>query len=659
MAEPTLELTLAQVEVALEEGDFSTGRSLIESARRRFGDPPELAVLEQRIEEAERLSVQPEVDSWVRTSQEAIRVADYQRALAALRQAVAVSPQDAELGGLLERTEKAAERHAQTLERQQAASRSAGEIAALLEAGDLQAAREALLQARREHGRDSRFDVLEEQLGERVERAQRQSAEQHVARARQLLEEGDWRGALHQADLAHTLAPGHPEAAEVRERASARIADRDSRDQRQAALEEVEGDVERLIAAGEMSRADERLEQARELLGRDPLFERLTESLDEAKKDQEFRRRIEWRERRAKEAEALVQEAERLAQAGEYSAALQRLETAEELDPTQPGLAERVTAYRASLALHLEEKARADRLDQAVAGVAAHLDAMRLDEAARALRLCRSRFAPDPRFDALEKRLQGLEEAEVDVLPTPSNLAQLSVAMRRAIREREKALAEAYSWKQAFTVALRPQGGLLLLALALVLGAAHAAARSAPWVDLLAVLICAAVAPAICLQTLGGMNHLTLPAALWSGRRAPSDAFAHLLLFAVALLPAWGFVAGRGAHGLLEGSAGWLVLSALLWAGCLLVSAAMGPGLAFGWGSLAQPARLIAGGITLLAVAGTLYATVAVALLLRTAVEPELGIPLGALAEAYGLITVPHLAGVMVRSRRLAWASLA
>ncbi|MEO1367299.1 MAG: hypothetical protein AAFX50_08980, partial [Acidobacteriota bacterium] len=265
----------------------------------------------------------------------------------------------------------------------------------------------------------------------------------------------------------------------------------------------------------------------------------------------------------------------------------------------------------------------------------------------------------DPRLARLEERLAGLREANTaaGILPTPENLPTLSVPVRSAIRRHQRAVAGAYSWRQAFSYPVRggaALGGLLVAALA----GGHALSR---WLELPdpTLLVASAVAlPALVRSTLDDHNRVPSPGALWRGPASLLDVLSAAILLLAAAAPAVAWVLLGDGHGLFGvGPLGFLALTALIWAGAWWASSALGVTVAFGLRRVLAPHKLALPGATLLAVSAVAFTLVAGSIWLLTAVEPILGIPLAALYEAAGLLLLGHLIGVMVRSRRLEWAS--
>ncbi|MEO1369334.1 MAG: hypothetical protein AAFX50_19325, partial [Acidobacteriota bacterium] len=184
-SDPSLELLSAQVDVALEEGDVQSARAMLQKARSHFGDLDRIRQLTAQVEEIAALTVSSSLDELTRSAHERMRSADYPGALGLLRRALALAPSDAELRATLERTEKAAERHAQAVERQRKISSAASEVTVMLNQEELQGARLRLRAARDEYGRQRAFDDLEERLVHLVDAAQSRSADEHLTRARE------------------------------------------------------------------------------------------------------------------------------------------------------------------------------------------------------------------------------------------------------------------------------------------------------------------------------------------------------------------------------------------------------------------------------------------------------------------------------------------
>ena len=659
MPEPKLELMCAQVEVALEEGDLQAARRMLDQALAHYPEAPELRRLGAQLAEVSQLAGRSTLEGLMESAQERVRAADYPAALELLRRAVSLAPENQDIRATLERTEKAAERHALALERQQKMAAAANEVSLLLDAGDLQTARARLQTARGEFGRQKPYDDLEARLHRLVEEAQAKSAEQHLERARVAAARQDWHGALNQAELALTLAPGHVEAAQLRRQAREQLEAAASADQRRSSLQEARDDIERLIGAGELARADESLQQAIDKLGREPLFVELAESIDKAKKDLDFKRRFEWRERRAKEAEALIAEGTRRALGGDFETAVAKLEAARELDPTHPDLEEKLATHRSALVRQQMEGEQAAEIDGLLATIRSHLEALRLDDAATLIATVRRKAGDDMRLTRLEQRLAGLREAEdqAQVLPTPENLESLGLAARAAIEKHERAVAAAYSWQQALAFPFRGGGPLIFLLLAAAFTATHAAALSLGLPDLLWPILVAAVAPGLVRGSLEGKNQPPTPMALLRAATA-RDVIATLLVLGVAGVLPSAFVLTRALHGLFElAPLGFFVLALLIWGAAWWTSAALGVALAFGPRRLFAVHRLARPGASLLAVSAMAFVVVASALWIRIAVVPVMAVPLAALIAAFGLLAVPHLIGVMVRSRRLKWAA--
>ena len=670
MSEPNLDVLKTQVEIALEEGDLETAHRLLESASAQFGQLPDLVRLGRRIQEVRHLARQPTVDSLVQASQECIRAADYEGAMIPLRQALAMAPGDPGLQALVAQTEKAAARHAAAVERQNALAKAAREIETHLSQRDLAAARNRLEQARSEHGRQSIFDEIEQKIHARLGEQQKAKATEHLERSKELRAQGDWHGSFHQADQALTLDPDFPEAVRLRDEARIHIERLEGQRQLHETVEATGRDVERLIEAGELVRAERRLAEAMESLGTHEVFSALAQRLDDTKKSQDIQRRSEWAERRANEAEALVQEAARQALGGHFEQALEKLAAAEQMDPELADLESRRRDYSAALDRQRAQEERSKALDAATRRAASALDALRLSEAGTLIREGRERFGEHRRWDALQSRLEGLAQAEQEAedLPNPERLSGYGIAAKQTLRAREQAVARAYSWKQAFLYPFRSPVLFVGLVLISALGAwASSFIQGMSW---LTVVVAIWLAPILVAATLDGKNQAPGISEWWHGRRTITDGLALGAYAVVVGLPLWVLLALSGGKPLLglPTAPWWLLLALLLWLTGLWMLPACGVVAAFGpkhmWrmhrhlSALASDPPVDA---SFWLIADLLFLWAVLGAVLRATwvgSAPIVGIPIVAFLEGYVLLLIPHLIGIAVRSRRLDWASL-
>ncbi|MEM1201900.1 MAG: hypothetical protein AAGN66_01575 [Acidobacteriota bacterium] len=670
MSEPRPEPILTDLEDALERGDLEAARRLSARAEALLGEHPRLLELRERVGELDRILRESPADPLVNEARGYIQSASYEEAVSRLRWALQIDPRHTEAAELLDRTEKAASRLALAQRREQAVADAARAARAAMAEGNLQLARQTLLASSSEHGRHPELDAVQGELESKLRQDRRAEASRHAGLATELFERRDWRGALHQAQQALAL-DGDLEAAAAVEANARRELDRlEGERQHAAAIEDARVDVERLIGAGELRRAAQRLGAAVDRFGALAVFTELGGQLDAAKKDLDLRKRIEWAERRANEAEALVRESARVALGGDFGAAVANLEQAQKLDPSHPELEERLATARAAFARHEGERRQEEALRGALTEVRQHLEGLRLPAAAEALRRARERFGDDRRFAALEARLARQREAEqsAGILPTPETLPQIGLAAKSAIVGREGLLASAYTWRQAFLYPFRGAGlptlGVVVALLLLldlgtlagpVAGFAGALRLLTPW------LLACVVVPSVLRSTLAGEN---VPP------RAPLgfDGGAMVVLGVILLCgaPVWLLVAARPWHPLLAAQGwplGWWLLAVSLWLACALGTVAVGVGIAFGgryaWRLWRHPAALRLAGSTGVFVAGLAFLTVAAAVWLRFVFLPFIpwmGAPFEALLEAYALLALPHWIGAAVRGRRLALA---
>jgi tetratricopeptide (TPR) repeat protein len=759
MTEPSTELMVAQVEMALEERDGATARRMYDLAVQRCGPLPELKALERRIAllesqspgfavpptpapqqqpprpapPANTIPAQPpniapmaapshpgastspappppplantqappppapnipapntpapnvpapaaaadgEVDELIRQAQHSIREAEYDSALEILERARTLRPEDGRIPGLVEQAHKAAQRHAEARHRQEAGVQATREIEELIRGGKLTEARNRFDRARAELGHQPRFDELEAKLVAALEGSKKTDAEKHLQEARQKLLADDVSGALAELGRCLDLEPENAEAQALRERLKARAGEAEGRRQQNEDVQKVVDHVERLMASGQLVRADERLRQGMDQLGQQEVFDSLAETIDAAKKERDFRQRIEWAERRANEAEDLLEEAARVSFGSDFAAAIELLERAQKLDPSHPEIEGKLETARTAFERQRKQETDAQAQRQALDVIAGYLDALRLDAADLALKRVEERFGTSGRLEALRHRLDGLRQAEsgAGLLPTPDSLGKLGIAARQAVQYQERSLASAYSWRDAFLYPFRGPGpawlGLLaVLATAEMLAPTFVPSLAAPpaalVLPLVIPLLALWVAPALARATLDGGNQppslvaLVRPRNLGDG----SGLLAWALVFG---LPLWALVLGRPLVPLLDAESapwGWLVGTLLAWGLSAFGVAALAVGVAFGAGrawrldrhfrglGLGGSVSLLAANLLCLLAVGTLYTRAAHLDAIPFVVGPGL-----ALFQAYGLVLVPHLAALALRRRRLEWA---
>ncbi len=675
MNEPSQKGLPAQIEAAIENGDLAGARHLLERAEADFGILPELAELRQRLTEVAQISGRGELELALRRARENAGRADYASALGILQQALAKWPQDAELRELLDKTTKAALRHEAVVARNRAVVEAAERIEGLLHRGELDEAAEELHTAGVTFGKHQRLGELQEKLTALQAEARLEQTVAHTDQVRALLDGQNWRDAVEEADRLLRLDPGNADVEEMRRRARLEIEKEEARRHHEVAVGQAVQNVERLAAANEFERATRALREAEDRLGRHERFARLAQRLDESKAEAAARKRLEWTERRDKEAEALVRQAERLSLQGKYEMAIERLRAARELNADLPGLEDKTRAALTALERSRAERQKAEELAAAKAAVRARLDALLLDEAEDLLDEAEAEFDPeDPHFKALRVRLARLRESEtagtlpVGALPVATALPEGEAEAAALARQRE--LASAYSWKQVFLFPFRGAAfGVFWLLLGAMLGLEtfHALTGFGFFAVLRALVPVAAAGLALPIvrETLQGRHLLPSRNRLVAGRRFAADLALVLGLALLAVLPLLLFLFSRGRHGLLDAFPGFAVAAFLGWGGtCFLLLAGGGIG---GFGEGAAP-RLAAHGRALLAgspetfvAINATFLLIAVTLVLRAALGsyiPWLGAPLAGALEAYLLLMVPHLIGVVTRRHRVELAKI-
>ncbi len=615
------------------------------------------------------------VTALLEEAQRAISKARYDAALEWLEQAALLAPEDAEVRQLLAQTERASRRHHAALERHRAATEWGRKIEALIEAGELEAARAQLREAGLELGRHDVLAALEERLAEREDAARHDLATELADKARALFDAGDQRGALKVAEQSLRFAPV-PAADEVRAQARAELDREAEQRQYRQAVAEVAGDVERLLDARELVRAGQRLRQAIDQLGNHESFPELEKRIDRAKSDLHFRQRVEWAERRSREADGLIEEASRLSLKGAYGEAVEKLEKAHELDPSRPDLDDRLDTARAAHQRQLAQRRRAEEIGHRIAEVRSHLDGLRLDDAEKAIRQCVRDYGEPERFASLTTRLERLREVErsdpaplVARPPAVGTHAKASVDRRTEAEmlRRQQVLAAAYSWKQTF---LFPFRGFaltacgILFAVLVLLDLLAAIPRVGFAFDILSMLVLIAAAglvPHVVRTTAGGRNLLPPWDELAEPARWGRDLLRFGGLLGIGGLPLIVMLLTRPWHGGPGEGSGiltWLGVAIFAWLGAAFLVPAAGAVETFGYRHaprLSHHARAVTAGGTDALVAIDVVFLLGLLAVVRALVPVAswLLMPVSRALTVYGLLLAPHLIGVLVRRHRL------
>lgn len=667
MPESSLESVVKRIEAAIELGDFDEARELIEVAETRLGHQQDLAELRDRLAVVEStLSRSGQVEAAIRRAREETSRANYHAALTVLEGALKEDPGNSELRELLQQTTRAALRHEAAVDRNRAVAQAAVEIGAWIDRGDLEKATSELAEANLRFGKHDTLQALQERLDAAWREAELERTVAYVDQTRAFLDSGKWHDALRQSERILRMDPRNPEAIDMKRRARAEI-ERDQADRQ--ALHEIDlarEDVERLIAADELVSASRALGEAVDRLGRHDVFEDLAGRLDQAKAELQARKRLEWTQRRLKEADDLVHQASRLNLQGRYEQAIERLEKARELHPDHAEIEDLLHAAETAYRRQQAERRRADAAQSAISEIRQLLDALRLDEAAKRLEAAMARVGRDnAQLQALGTRLRRLREADSEALPPPEAQPLVHGTVSEALT-RQHELASAYTWKQTLLFAFRGDGIKVLSVYTVLAVGLEALAAWQPVGPVFLALRC--LVPlgalgwllAIVRLTAQGKNRLSSWGEILDVRRRGIDDALALAIVAVACLPAAVLVATRSWHGLLAGTAGWGLMSVAGWGGAafgVLAGAAAG---VFGPRFVLRGARhagaLAAGAPETVLAADVVFATAVALVVLRVTVlplVPWIGLPVVAALEAYALLAIPHMIGVVIRRRRI------
>ncbi len=274
---------------------------------------------------------------------------------------------------------------------------AAAEIAAALEDGQLELARERLGVAVERLGESDLF----EDLSSRLEAAE-QAALERESKRQALLEEGrrlvdgkDWATALDRLAEAQALGPDDPEVVALLERAQEGHARELEAKRRRQEVDRTAASIAAQLLAQHLEEAERALTLARKLYGDEPAFRPLGARLEEL--------RTAWNHERAAELHA---EARRLSAEASFVEAFESLAEARRLAPELSETDALEKEIRAALAHHEETVRRARALEAVLTGVDRLLDAGRLATAAARLGEAEGELGRDPTLDERKDRLE-------------------------------------------------------------------------------------------------------------------------------------------------------------------------------------------------------------------------------------------------------------
>ena len=304
------------IEEAIRSERWDEARKLLAAARKTFRGEAILEELSGRLEDAKRRSLERAVQKHLEEARRQFEARDYEEALAELRRAAELEPENRATERLGAKVETALRREEKKRRRTEAIAEAQVEILSFIAAGKLDAADKVLREAEKSWGKDPGLAQMRRRL--KHERRQQQF-EAILAEARERVAAGDFDEALRRLAQARQMDGEDPRPAALR----AEIEDALAREQERQRREEVRvagAEVEKLLAAGDLDLADERLAAAVYHLGDAGVFQELRVRLEEAVREQE---RQQLAERRA-----TIAEIEEALGAGYLDLANERLESA-------------------------------------------------------------------------------------------------------------------------------------------------------------------------------------------------------------------------------------------------------------------------------------------------------------------------------------------
>lgn len=392
-----------EVEAHLTEGRLAEARERFRDAVVELGESEAFQRLRSRIESAIAREEQARVTVLLAEARAAVEQSRYDDAIAALEEALRITPDDLTVQQILARTQAAREQHEEE-------HRAARGLAAALATVDELLAKQAFKQAL------VRLDAAVAELGDRDElraaRARVEGArEEHrrrevvadlVERANALAEAKDFPGALELVQQARSVGLADPEQVrqiDETEGAVMRLVEEERR-------REVADLLERALAKSaekDFPAALELLQRARAVGVADPDLLRITRETESAINRQEEE------QRRAAVAE-LLRRAHACAAKKDFVGTLGLLREARSLDAEDHEIGRLITETEAAIERQEEERRRRQKLTAAAAQVEGFLEKGALHEAERALAVAEKLFPGDPTFATLRLRTEALEE---------------------------------------------------------------------------------------------------------------------------------------------------------------------------------------------------------------------------------------------------------
>ncbi len=341
---------VSEVERLIERGELDSARQHVGTALGRLAGATELEAVRERVERLNRERHEAALARLLEAAGAAADVGNFVEAIASLEQVLSLEPGHTGAARQLEaaRIARAAqveeERHAR------AVAQAVSDVEKLMAADRLEVARSRLEGALTELGRAESLVGLEARLAGLEQQRRRERVATALERGRGLLGDGDPLAALAAFEEALGFDDGHPEAARGVEDARRAIAEAERQAARERALASAVDEVERLLVGGQLEEAAERLGAHRKELGDEPPLTALAGRLERATAARDAAERVA----------TLVREASAAADAGDPARAVERLEKAAELDPSNGTVKARLDEARQALAASRTPREPAD-----------------------------------------------------------------------------------------------------------------------------------------------------------------------------------------------------------------------------------------------------------------------------------------------------------
>jgi len=388
----------------LETGELAAAEAALEAARKRFTGDTRLKPLTAELERARSAERVDRARALLFEARILNEVYEYDDALAKLREASVLAPDDTEVAKAIADTEAARSEHKAQEAHEAAVAEASSRIEAMLESGEIDAAVAAIDAAEREVGSAQLFAALRGRAETIRQRAREAKVAGLLGTARAAIEEHRFDDGIAALEEALKCNPGDRLVIEILEQTREQARQHEAERQRAEHLAAVRSQVEVHLEAGRHADARRVLSAAVDELGGQASLTELEERLTEAVRRHEITQRCESLLRRAGEG----------IEAGDLASALDAIAAARTLPVEGTDLAGRIAGVETEVRNAVARQQQTRELAAAVGRVEGCLAEEDLAGATRALRLARKLFPEAPQVAELASRLGALEKEQAE-----------------------------------------------------------------------------------------------------------------------------------------------------------------------------------------------------------------------------------------------------